>query len=74
LLEHVVCPGPHTPVHDPDTHVWFTHAPASCQLPAALQVCGCVFDEHCVAAGLHATQPPFRHTGVIPVHAFVLDS
>jgi hypothetical protein len=71
---HCVCPGPHTPVQEPETHVWFTQADAFCQLPLDKQVCGWVLDEHCIAPGLQATQPPFRHAGVLPMHPDVVDS
>jgi hypothetical protein len=41
LPEHCTAPGVHTPVQDPLTHAWLVHAPAFCQVPVALQVCGC---------------------------------
>jgi hypothetical protein len=33
LPEQVVCPGPHTPVQAPLTHVWLVHAAAVPQVP-----------------------------------------
>jgi hypothetical protein len=48
---HPDCPGAHTPVHVPLTHVWFVHAAAFTQTPLALHVWGCVVVEHCVAPG-----------------------
>jgi hypothetical protein len=38
---HMFWPWAHTPVHPPLTHVWLVHAVAFCQVPVALQVCGC---------------------------------
>jgi hypothetical protein len=48
LPEHVVCPGPHTPVHEPLTHVWFEQAVAFCHSPVEPHVCGCEPPLHCV--------------------------
>jgi hypothetical protein len=36
--EQVACPGAHTPVHAPLTHVWFVHAAAPLQVPLTVQV------------------------------------
>jgi hypothetical protein len=40
---HRVSLGPHTPVHEPATHVvlWPHALPLFCQVPIALHVCGC---------------------------------
>jgi hypothetical protein len=48
---HADCPGAHTPVHAPLTHVWFVHAVPFTQAPLVLHVWGCVVVEHCVAPG-----------------------
>jgi hypothetical protein len=42
LPEHCVCPGPHTPWHEPLTHVRFVaHTESFTHPPLALHVCGC---------------------------------
>jgi hypothetical protein len=58
LPEQMVCPGAHTPVHVPPTHVWLTQAVPAVQLPLVLQVWGWLDDEQLVCPGAHA-----------PVHA-----
>jgi hypothetical protein len=69
--KQLVCPDTHCPVHDPDTHVWFTQAVWFCHVPLAEQVCGCVLDAHCSVLGVQATQLPPRHA---PEQPMVVDS
>jgi hypothetical protein len=62
LPEHVNEAGPQTPIHDPDTHVWSTHATGLLHCPVASHVCT-PLPEHCVDPGLHTpVQAPPEHT------------
>jgi hypothetical protein len=45
LPEHVVCPGAHTPVHEPLTQVWLLQAVPTVQVPAVLHVSGWLDEE-----------------------------
>jgi hypothetical protein len=38
LPEQVVCPGAHTPVHAPPTHVWPLHAVGELHVPLEVHV------------------------------------
>jgi hypothetical protein len=50
-------------------HVWVPaqDIPLSCQIPVESHFRGCC-PLHCTSPGLQATQPPFKHTGVVPAH------
>jgi hypothetical protein len=62
LVPEVVSQTPFVHVPEPG------QATADPQDPVVWHVCKLV-PEHCVAPGLHATQPPLRHTGVPPEHS-----
>ena len=65
---HIVCPGPQTPVHAPETHVAFAlHSTAVPHAPLSPHVCT-PLPLHCAVPGVHATHAPFRHAGVVPLH------
>ncbi len=64
---HSVWSGPHEPVHDPPTHVWFEQGTGVLHVPESPHVCTPLF-EHWVAPGAHWTHAPFQHTAVAPEH------
>jgi hypothetical protein len=57
----------HTPEHTPLAHVWFVHEAGGPQLPMASH-CSAEFPTHWCWYGVHCTQAPRRHCGVVPAH------
>jgi len=66
-VEHIVYPAEHT--HAPFVHVDpVPQVCVVCHAPVVSHVCTAP-PLHCEVPGMHATQPPFRHTGVALAHA-----